>query len=550
MFAAANSNPVSDPDHLLDTLAGEPTLETGDHTWDRVFHAMLNLGNTPKRIYFPASYTSTTALAPAPNPATYPSYPILNTLNIDRPVIVCGDGGRSTILEYADTFNESPAIRVLSPGVTLEHFKVSRTNTGLMEHGILLSQPATVKQLYIERALYDGIHILEVANGCQFYYVKSYSNARYGFYTKASNGVIIGLDANVNAEAAVMDQSNAGNIFVGCHTAGIDDTFQPISYQAKNGLFLGCYAEWDQLAPKIDKPGIWIGAESETPVGSGSIWRSQTFYIQNHNRGIRFENMMGNIVDFTAGGIFEGIIFEFGANEDFQTVSFPFERLDNELIDERQIATLRYRFDLYHQLEELIDQRQKLIEQMEHTKDKEELAEIKISLANNQNRKNLINLEISAVEEIIKDIPIDTIDGVIFGRWRLEYTPEISGSYKDWYRLRYYAQPKIINQDIFIPPDVEAEVNTGMAFSSNEANLHQENDGYRLLGYVAFPRGFFIGIGSNRIKVGVSDAAPDNPTKLGDIIFNYNPTIGSNVGWICADVGGGLAWRKFDTIEE
>ncbi|QQS29047.1 MAG: hypothetical protein IPM47_19775 [Sphingobacteriales bacterium] len=548
IYASANSNPISDPDHLLDTLAGEPTLETGDHTWDRVFQIILNLGNTPKRIYFPASYTCTTALDPAPDPATYTKYPILNTLNIDRPVIISGDGGRSTIIEYANETVLSPAIRVLATGVTMEHFKVRRSNTGQMEHGILLSEPASIKQLYVELALSDGIHIEETANGCHLYYVKLYNNARYGFFTAASNGVSIALDVNANLEGAVIDQSKSGNNYYGCHTAGIESGPQPISYQAKNGLFLGCYAEFNQLSPKIDKPGIWIGAESEIPVGSGTIWKDQTFYIQDKNRGIRFENRTGgSIVDFTAGGALKGIIFEFGANEDFQTGLFPFERLDNADLDERQISTVRSRFDLYRQLEELIDQRQQLIERLEQTSDEEELAEIKILLGNNQSRKNSVNFEISTVEESIKDIPIGSLDDVLFGRWRLEYTPDQAGAYSNWYRLRYYAQPMLNDPESVLVP---AEVSTGMAFSSTVANTTDNGSGHRLLGYVAFPRGFFIGSGVNRIKIGISDIAPENPTKIGDIIFNSNPAVGSPAGWVCADVGSGTAWRTFGIVEE
>ncbi|QQS30723.1 MAG: hypothetical protein IPM47_07285 [Sphingobacteriales bacterium] len=545
--SSLGSNPVSNPEYLLDTLAGVPPIETGEtgeHTWDIVFNTMLNLIVPLKRVYFPASYTSSTALDPGPDPATYTTYPIRNPLNIDRSVIISGDGRQSTIIEYANTDVINPAIRVLTNDVTLEHFKVSRSDLGLMQHGILLMQPATLKHIDIELAINDGIHILEMANGCQFYHVKSYRNARYGFYTEASNGVILGLDANANSLGAIIDQSFAGNNYVGCHTAGINSTSNlPISYQAKNGLFLGCFAENDQLAPKIDKPGIWMGSESEIPIGSGTILRGQTFYIQNQNRGIRFENRMGSIVDFTAGGVFPGVIFEFGANEDFQTGGFPFERLDKEHLDKTKITTLRFRFDLYRQLEELIDQRQKLLEQMDLTTDEEELAEINISLANNQNRKNLINVEIITVNETIEEMKIENLEGVTFGRWRLEFTPEELGEYNNWYRLRYYAQPMSS-----IPVLVPAEVTTGMAFSSIKANLSDNYSGHRLWGHVAFPRGFFMGKGSNRIKIDVANAAPDVPTTIGDIVFNSNPVVGSPIGWVCTHVEVGLAWRSFGEV--
>jgi len=58
-----------------------------------------------------------------------------------------------------------------------------------------------------------------------------------------------------------------------------------------------------------------------------------------------------------------------------------------------------------------------------------------------------------------------------------------------------------------------------------------------------------MGKGANRIKIDVSNSAPNVTIKVGDIVFNSNPAVGLPIGWVCADVGIGLAWRSFGNVE-
>lgn len=69
------------------------------------------------------------------------------------------------------------------------------------------------------------------------------------------------------------------------------------------------------------------------------------------------------------------------------------------------------------------------------------------------------------------------------------------------------------------------------------------------MGPCRISKDFFMEKGANRIKIDVSNSAPDVTTKVGDIVFNSNPAVGLPIGWVCADVGIGLAWRSFGNVE-
>lgn len=532
-------NSVSFPDTLIDTLGGQTGTGYDDpsiHNWSTVFKALLSSIPNGEAIFMPATYQTALTI--------YTAYLLPETLIIEKPVIISGEGSRSTIIKHG---GNDTGIVVEADGVVLEHFYLDglSNSPGTMQHGIVVRGTASVlRHIYVNAAALDGVRIEEGADRWQAYHVQSGSNTGMGFFVAASLGTAIGLDLIYNHGGGLIDNSDTGNTYVGCHTAGGGNSIDVPSYVAKSGIFLGCYAEFDQLAPAIKKPAIWIGAESPIPVGSGTIWKDNTFYIQKKHGGIRFENKVGNIVDFTAGSHLPGVIFEFGSENDFSIGNFDYGKLDATNTDEKTISLLRQRYDLYRQSLDLLEEQIQLKEKRVAATDREELEEIDRLLQKNEGRRKDLSIQITFLEETLKDTP--NVGELSFGRWRLEFNPESEEEYRKWYQLKYYVSPPPTTIPVYSP----AAIYTAMAFSSTLAASEESINGYPIVGNVAFPLGFFMGRGTNRIKVGVSNEIPTEPANVGDMVFNNNPIVGGPAGWVYAAIAsGGGAWKSFGLVE-
>ncbi|OWY21339.1 hypothetical protein C7N43_24240 [Sphingobacteriales bacterium UPWRP_1] len=260
-YVTANSLP---PGNVLDLLGSGSNPA---HNWSTVFHALqdedIDAGDT---IYFPGTYTGASA--------SYNEYKLHQTLTITKSVIITGDGASTTLLK---TLSMATGIESNADGVVLEHFNLTEFAAGNMLNGIVVNGAATTLQnIFVFSYAKDGVFIAAGANKWRAYYVQCNGNSNtnlnpdsVGFHAEASLGTAIGLDITANGAGSIIDNSQTGNTYMGCHTAG--GQLVPASYVAKSGIFLGCYAEFDQLAPAIKKPAIWIGAESQIPVGSGTI---------------------------------------------------------------------------------------------------------------------------------------------------------------------------------------------------------------------------------------------------------------------------------------
>lgn len=59
-----------------------------------------------------------------------------------------------------------------------------------------------------------------------------------------------------------------------------------------------------------------------------------------------------------------------------------------------------------------------------------------------------------------------------------------------------------------------------------------------------------FGIQSTSRRIGWSDVAPTSGSHTkGTIIFNTNPTVGGNIGWVCTTNGNPGTWKAFGNIE-
>ncbi|OWY20851.1 hypothetical protein C7N43_35530 [Sphingobacteriales bacterium UPWRP_1] len=535
-YVSSNPLPLGD---VLEILGAGTNLA---HNWSTVYQALqdeeIGTGDT---IYFPGSYTSGGAV-----PVTYIEYKLLQTLTITKSVIISGDGARTTQLKTSALIG----IESNADSVVLEHFHLSPV-TGTVQSGIVVrGLSTTLQNIYVYSYTKDGVLIAAGADKWRAYYVQCTGNGQgssVGFHVEASLGTAIGLDITDNAVGSLIDNSETGNTYMGCHTAGGQS--MPASYVAKSGIFLGCYAEGDQLAPAMKKPAIWIGADSEIPAGSGTIWKDNTFFIQKLHGGIRFENKAGNLVDFTAGSYMPGVIFEFGSAYDFAIGDFDYARLDGLQTEEDTIAKLRERYDLYSKLSDLLAEQIKLTEDRRTETEVIILAEIDQMLQKNEHRRNSAMTQIEVLNNELNRVPSPDEKQVSLGRWRLVHNPASGEEYSNWYQLKYYIMPPPSSPSeppVFTPA---VEGLSALAFSGTQAAATEAVNGYQIAGNIAFPRGFFMGKATNRIRVGVDTGLPTTEAHVGDIVFNSNPAIGQPSGWVYAMVEGGGAWKSFGNIE-
>ncbi|OWY21338.1 hypothetical protein C7N43_24235 [Sphingobacteriales bacterium UPWRP_1] len=256
---------------------------------------------------------------------------------------------------------------------------------------------------------------------------------------------------------------------------------------------------------------------------------------------------MGNIVDFTAGSYLPGVIFEFGSAYDFAVGEFDYQKLDGLKTEEDTINKLRERYDLYSRLSDLLAEQIKLTEDRKAETDSIKLNEIDQILQKNEDRRNGVTTQIEALNNELNRV-LSPDKQVSSGRWRLVHNPSSGEAYSNWYQLKYYITPPPSTSEPVFTPDTEEF--TALAFSGTQAAVTESVNGYPIAGNIAFPRGFFVGKGANRIKIGVAGAMPVTEAHIGDVVFNSSPATGEPAGWVYAVVtpGGAGEWKPFGML--
>ncbi|MGB0839933.1 MAG: hypothetical protein ACPGXL_07325 [Chitinophagales bacterium] len=469
------------------------------------------------------------------------TYTFTQTLNVAVPLHLLGDGQANTILDFdaqvaGSEINVGIHIQSGGTGTVLEYLlirghKEEEENTSLpvSRNGVILEAAATLKDIKVEHFHNDGIHInitaMNIASHWHLSSVASYSNGRHGLYNTSTvgNGVGIALDMVINGGVGVLEVATLGSTYIGCHTLS-----NATCYKATNdSVFIGCYNEGDQDRPYMGEEAIWLAGHGGVARGDGAIIRGTSFRIQENSKGIRFQNekVADNVVDFTAAGAAEGVIFEFGAENDFRL----FNTGDNPPSADKTLQDLT---EQYQALQAVLGEQGKIATRLQETHDSREQNQLNQELAQLVKQRVVIRAQINVLETSYEkkngdEIPVP--ESVVHDRWRLRLDPMASTSYNHWYRLAYGT--------------LADKQEAALAFSSNFA---ADNDPRVERGSIAFPKGFYMGK-NIAIKVGVSDTMPNWEGRKGDRVFNtsINSTDENPIaGWICL---GGEQWRAYRT---
>lgn len=396
--------------------------------------------------------------------------------------------------------------------------------------------------------------------------------------------------ATIDNYYGIKDISSKGNTFICAHCASVTGSF----YAQNQGVWMGCYTEDAEKRPMINNGALWINQERSIPDGSGTIWTGSTVRINEGNYGFKFLNNIdpNATVHFTAGSHLPHVIFEFGAALDFvqqefspRIGDFGSEITTYQSLSTQMLTKMAVQYPTIYSYFKIVGEQVILLEKCKITKDtslqkdidqqiaKLEQAKANIAKSDNFSKekqdyqkaaslmktfrevyKTLSNLEtqyqqtsdpkvIAAIDLQIKQTqiivkntyaqikdflgiePIEWLSNVS-GIWRLRYDltmetgqPNVNDS---WYKLVY-------ETDGGIPE----KYTPAILFSSGVTPLTEADHGS-----VAFPKGFYLGSKKNRIT---SSAMPPNQfvfAKIGDIVFNTNPTNEpqSVAGWVCTQI--------------
>lgn len=125
----------------------------------------------------------------------------------------------------------------------------------------------------------------------------------------------------------------------------------------------------------------------------------------------------------------------------------------------------------------------------------------------------------------------------------------LNTSYK--YQLRYLRNEQSTNENLRGWWEWNSDITLSpLRFSTSESNVGSSQ--------IWFENGYYIGNGSSgnalgRVQIKTGETQPDGQTgKLGDQVWNCNPTPGSHIGWVCTQEAGPeqpAIWYPFGKIE-
>jgi hypothetical protein len=388
----------------------------------------------------------------------------------------------------------------------------------------------------------------------------------------------------------IMDVSPKGNTFICAHCASVTGSF----YAKNQGVWMGCYTEDAEKRPIINNGALWINQERSVPDGNGTVWTGSTVRINEGNPGFKFLNNIdpSATVHFTAGSHLPHVIFEFGAALDFvqqefspRIGDFGSEITNYQHLSAEMIAKMSIQYPPIYTYFKMVGKQLLLLEKRKKVTNlaKQQKIDLQIAKIEQQKRglakktkfikalfsyekasilmktfraayKTLSNLETqyqqtndpkvlaaldlqikqtlitikdtyAQIKDLIGIEPIEWLSNAS-GIWRLRYDLEVAtgqpNANDSWYKLVY-------ETDGGIPE----KYTPAILFSSGVTPLTEADHGS-----VAFPKGFYLGSKKTRITNSGTPPTSSVFAKIGDIIFNTNPTNDpqSVAGWMCTKI--------------
>lgn len=152
----------------------------------------------------------------------------------------------------------------------------------------------------------DGVHGLANCTGgaadigninhWELHDVDCLSNAGRGFFMDgdcANAGAAYKCNAQSNGDWGIYDSSFLGNLWSGCHMATNGDNVTVggsalVDNANAKSVFVGCYAEPDQLPTNLNGRSMWVGGtNNDPPDGNGMLINGEAIYGSFELRGRR-----------------------------------------------------------------------------------------------------------------------------------------------------------------------------------------------------------------------------------------------------------------------
>ena len=531
-----------------------PDINASIDDWSVIFNeAMATIpAGAGKLLYFPSG----SQLFPSTDSVGVISYAFRNGIIIDRPLGIKGENAGS-IWSFL-LANEEDAIIITEngSGCTLEGLNLfCNSSASEAQCGIRVQAPnVSIRNCIIDGFEEDGIHIEAAAN---HWYIESSSVWRsgtfddgesapqggHGLFCAGSFGTGIKIDSYHNFRWGIFD-TGVSNTYIACHTS--ENANQGGAYKSeKETIFVGCYSEGGQKPSESSEQSMWLGGAKGPLKSNGTLLGANTFDMQEGHKGIKFLNATDamNIVDFTAGGIESGTVYEFGADEDCRyAIVLPGGEMTSEGIKlEKPLNDEEY--TAYLDAKEKDDKRKvlrqsyyQLLDKRENTDDEDVITKLTEDI-------NTLKKDIDGLAKEIKKWE-DVFPAIIAVkrcyRWKLRFDHNESNNTYGWYVMEYSTGSPFLKRQY------------PMAFSSA-----LQEDVPR--GEIWFPKGFYLS--GARMKLAADETFPLSGKK-GDIIFNNNPFHSNDpgytptpdeearqcTGWICitSDTSTTDAeWRRF-----
>lgn len=452
--SAITGGAVSDGEAFVATL-GSAINTSSSYIWNDVFDYLLitNGGTTQGQvIHIPSAYTSTDAATGSIT--TFNNYPLFRSIEINIPIILQGEGFH-TELRYRNSAGGTlyNCVNIAASGqIIVENLFLLNAGENC-EHGIAVSTQATLRSIRVSTVYGNGVHVTSGGDGSNFYYLRLDNCRTHGFYTSSSYCTAISLDANNTGlyglcdSVSIFDDSPEGCTFIGCHTAS--DHAQSFRGLNGNNIFIGCYAEINQTDAAIGTNAMWFGGHGRVPVGDGTIFKGNRFYMKDENPGVQFLNETDpeNVVDFTAGATEKyrsGGIFEFGGANDLVVYENYMSDIAKLGLPANEVALHQQRYDLYVSYQTKKQEYYSLNAELSETTDPNKRRVLEAKIAQNVQDRNDIQANIIQLETSINlDPNIGIPDVTVNGRWKMVFNPSVLGAYRNWYRLAYYNNPDL-----------------------------------------------------------------------------------------------------------